>query len=200
MQNLNELVKLYKETKDKKLIEQIFTLLKGVIKKKAEYTYYQKKFKVSKNKYIKLLENNQTTLDDVKQELYLDILKWINGYIEDKGFDVYLFSRLWYWHPSFVTRDFLNQYNTVSIYKVDDEGNEDNLIEHIAISNELENRIDIDDLFNNLTTQEKLVINILVKNQTATDLQIAEIIGVSRQRVTHILMAIRKKFKKHVAL
>ena len=195
MQDLNELVKMYKVSKDKKLIEQIFIMLKKVIDKKAEYTYYQRRFKIGK-KYIRLSENNQIALEDVKQELYLDILRYIDRYDTSKLFDTYLFSSIWNWKPSFITNELANQSKNVSIYKVDDEGNEDNLIEHIATFNEIDNQIDIDDLFDGLTEQEKILLNILKENSTIKQSELAEKLEVTQQYVSLLYESIRKKYKE----
>jgi len=198
MQNLNELVKMYKVTKDKNLIEQIFIILKKVIDKKADYTYYQRWFKVGKKKYIKLSETNQTTLDDVKQELYMDILKLIDTYKVDKEFDTYLFSSLWFWRPAFVNKEFMNQLTNISMYAENDKGEERNLLDNFAICHEFDKQIDIDTIFDNLTEQERNILNMLIASPDLNYTQIAETIGVSSSRISQIMENLRNKVKNDV--
>ena len=172
MINLNELVLKYKKSKDSKILEQIFKELEPNLEKKTNYVF-------NKLKFSKLEKN------DIKQELYVTVLKIIKDYNIKKPFENYLFSGLKNWLPEIAKED-TTYYQP--LYEVPIEKCQTNIRESLE-------EVNIDEIFKNLTKQEKKVVEILAKNPEFTHSQIGETIGVTRQRIEFILKNIRKKVK-----
>jgi len=71
MKNLNNLVIQYKETKDKKILDEIFDNLKSLIEKKARFIFYRKKYPLNmynKCHYCKECKNDKQLKDMIKEE------------------------------------------------------------------------------------------------------------------------------------
>ena len=194
MKELNKLVIQYKKTKNSQILNQIFEILKNVIKKKAEFIFYQKTFKFGKCEF-RLINTKQIELNDVKQELNLEVLRIINNYNIKKPFEKYLFGCLWNWKPKFMNKKFLQQY--LNIHETD--GNRGIKIDEILGKPEGDKeKINIDEMFENLTKIEKKIINFLIKNSNLNQSQLAEKIGVTQQMISKIMKNVRKKYRKRL--
>ncbi|HUS50125.1 MAG TPA: winged helix-turn-helix transcriptional regulator [Candidatus Paceibacterota bacterium] len=197
MKNLNELVKQYKKTELQETFSQIFELLEETIVKKAKYVFYKQRF--FSDESLKLCDTKKVELEDIKQELRLEIIEWINRCKRSLPFDKYLYSNLWNWKPKSINKDFLESLKIISIYRKTEEGEDENVIERIPTPEQkIEDLTNYDEMFENLTIIEKMIINILRENSKATQQQIAEIIGVTQQQIVKYLKKIRKKFIKRL--
>jgi uncharacterized membrane protein len=198
MKNLTNLVIQYKKTKNKKLIEEIFKELAKMIKDKARYVYKHVTFKY-KDFQFKLCEVQQETLKDVEQDLALEILKMINRFDIKKDFNTYLLSSLWFWHPSFLNRDFLNQLNNASLTAMTETDNEIEdkfAMKNLAIYPKLEEPINLDNLFENLTEQERKLLKLLIENSELKQEELAKFLNLTQPRVCQMFENIQKKYKK----
>jgi RNA polymerase sigma factor (sigma-70 family) len=192
MKELNELIKQYKKTKDHQLLNQIFEVLKNIIKKKAEFLFYQKTFKFGKYEF-KLVDTKQVELNDVKQELNLELLRMIKDWKGKQPFENYLFASLWNWRPKFVNKSLIQE--TFNIHEIDED--EDSKIDNIpAEPEEIKEDINIDEMFSDLTEIEKKIIILLKDNPELNQSELADIIGVTQQRISELMTNIRKKYNK----
>jgi RNA polymerase sigma factor (sigma-70 family) len=193
---LNELAKFYKETKERKYIDEIFKIIAKQLNDKASYTFYQKKFKASKY-YFRLCDTHKVEEDDVLQELYLNVLETINRYDGVRPFDTYLFSTLWLWKPKFINRDFYCQLKNISTVEYDNE--DDEVMHEIAVNPVYpQDEIVIDNLFTNLTEREKKIIDLLRQNTKLKRVELAEILEVSPESISQSLRSIKNKYKNNI--
>jgi len=192
--NLNELVVEYKKTNNSKILEEIFIKLKRTIHEKAQYVFYHQKFQ-AKNFKFRLVDTKQVDLEDVEQELNLKILELINSFDVEKEFDKYLYGTLWIWKPRFVNSDFIRNLKNVSSIETDDEGNEFSIIDGIAVLPKQHEEINVNDLFVDLTEQEKILLNILKENPEINQSELSEKIEVTQPRISQLYDSIRKKLK-----
>jgi RNA polymerase sigma factor (sigma-70 family) len=192
MKKINELVKQYKKTKDSQVLNQIFEVLKNIIKTKSEFIFYQKLFKFGKFEF-RLVDTKQYELNDVKQELNLEVLRIIKDYNINEPFEPYFFASLWNWKPRFVNKKLIQQ--LLNIHEVDED--EDSKVNNIpAEPVEIEDELNIDEMFTNLTDIEKKIVILLKDNPELNQSQLAETIGVTQQRISELLVNIRKKYHK----
>jgi len=68
MNNLEQLVKQYKRTKDKEILNQIYSLLNFTIKKKAKYIYERKYFPFNLYHKCKYCRNCKKTINQTKNQ------------------------------------------------------------------------------------------------------------------------------------
>lgn len=193
---LNELVVIYKKEKDKKVLEQIFSILEKTIKDKAKYVFYKQKFRI-KNSEFRICDTKQVELEDVIQELYLKVLKLIENCDINKPFDVYLYSALWCWKPSFLNIDFFNNWLNKSLNCIVDEDGEE-VYYDIPVFPKFEEEINIDDLFFDLTKDERKLLNLLKDDPELTQTELAKYLGVTQQRISQFYESIRKKCKSNL--
>jgi len=193
MININELAIQYKKNPTKLLLDKIFFELRFIIKNKATFIYFQKKFKYG-NRTLVLSETKQVDLQDVKQDMCIEIMRIIKKYDCKKPFDNYLFSSLWNWKPHFLNKKFYNYLKNNSSEIVDEEGNEKSLIENIPQEESTTSELDFKEMFENLNETEKKVINLLTGNNNLKQSEIADIIGVKQSRISKILKGLKKKY------
>jgi len=191
MKKINELVKEYKKTKDSQILNKIFEVLKNIIKTKSEFIFYQRTFKMGKYEF-RLVDTKQCELNDVKQELNLEILRMIKDWKGKQPFENYLFTSLWNWRPNFVNKKLIQH-----MFNVHEDDEEDSKVNNIpAEPTEIEEEINIDEMFSNLTDIEKKIVILLKDNPELNQSQLAETIGVTQQRISELLLNIRKKYNK----
>jgi RNA polymerase sigma factor (sigma-70 family) len=194
MKEINELVRQYKKNKDPQLLNQIFEVLKNIIKKKAEFLFYQKIYKMGKYEF-RLVDTKQCDLNDVKQELNLEILRIINDYNVKEPFENYFFASLWRWKPRFINKKFIQQ--MFNIHEIDED--EESKMNNIPAKPEETNEdINIDELFSDLSEIEKKIVNLLKDNPELNQSELAETIGVTQQRISELMANIRKKYNKRL--
>jgi len=230
MINLTNLVKEYKQTKNKLIIDKIYLELKITIKQKAKFIYYHKWYplnlyhpckycrnckqlnNVPKEEHItickdcdvckcikgwfNLRKDGLCEYQDVEQDLNLEILRVIDNYDKEKGdFNSYLFSCLWNFIPSFITKNFVTSLQNKSLTKINEEGNE---IE-IDPPNEQEEKpeISITEIFSTCKTDlERKVLEIILNNKKISNIKIAKELGINPQLASQILKKLKQRIKK----
>ena len=195
---INEMVVEYKKTKNSQTLNQIFISLSKVIHEKAKYVFYQEKFHAS-NFAFKLVDTKKIDLEDVVQELNLLALELINKCDIDKPFDKYFYSSIWYWHPRFVNKDFINSLKNCPIFDTDLDGDDanENKLDILRVFPKFEEEIYLDDLFANLTEDERKLLIILQKNPSIKQSELVGIFKVTQPRISQMYDSIRKKYKKN---
>lgn len=225
MNNITLLVIKYKKSKDKIILNQILANLENLINKKSKYIYYKKWYPLSlynkckyclncnKNKsyckkclkclcqkgYFNLYTNHLCELEDVKNELYIKVLKSVEYYNEPEDFKKYLITTLWNWQPAFITADFVRNVNTQSLYIIDKEGEEKELdIEDNTTEENMEKRLNIESILKKCNTDlEKNIINLLFDNPNLTQEELAKILNIDRSYISKILKKLQKKLKNY---
>jgi RNA polymerase sigma factor (sigma-70 family) len=208
---LNQLAKEYKKTASSIILNEIFKLLTDALHKKAQYVFYEQKF--SKGKYdieifdkttkqfqkekrtetFRLCDTKKVEFVDVEQELNLKVMELLNKYDARKPFENYLFATLKNWRPTFIQNlNFTKGLNTVNESDLADINDKHSSLDEV-VSVMPEEEIEIDDLFANLTEEEKKFIELKKKFPHKNQTEIATILGVTQQRVSQILIDLKKK-------
>jgi len=218
-------IKLYKEIKDKKLLEEIFVYFRPLIRKKAKYIYERKWYPLSlyhKCKFCRqciiedktecktcdkcecikgffnLRSYNLCDYMDVEQDLILEILRIIENYDISKSFYTYLYSCMFDWTPSFLTKDFIKSITHKPFNKENNEGELEELpILDTKEEDFLEN-IDMKDFIISCSDLEKKYIRILLKEKGLKKVEIAKRFGISSARISQISKELEKKLKYYL--
>ena len=231
MINLTSLVKEYKETKNKLLLDKIYLELQSTIKQKARFIYYAKWYPLNlyhpckycrnctklnnipksehnlicKNcqdcKCIKgffnLKKNNLCDYEDVENDLWLEILRTIENFDTTKDFNTYLFSNLWEFIPTFITKNFIKSLTNKSLIKIDEEGNESESEREISEEETQTKQIDLDNILKLCKTKRKKeIVRLLAKGLKQEE--IAKILKVSPQYISNVLKGLRNILKNMV--
>ena len=215
MNNLNELAKEYKQTKSQVILNNIFKLLYKALKDKASYVFYKQNFFKEKRTTeifnrktkrfekkeeiitIKLYNTKKIELEDIEQELKLKVMELLTNFDVKKPFENYLFSTLKNWRPSYVQEvNFMKGLDTINESDLNNKDEENiNLDNFPAPEQKIEEPTNYEILFQNLTIQERFLINILRRCPNKKQQELADIIGVTHQRIDQILKVLRKKVK-----
>jgi len=190
--NLTKLVLEYQKTKNNNTLTEIFILLDKIIKEKAKYVFFVQTFKINRNEF-RLVDTKKIELDDVMQELNLEIIEWINKWKPIAPFSHYLNQCLQgnKWKPRFINADFIKNLNTQSIYKENDEGDEENLADNIPTQEPIKI-----EFINPLTEKEQEVWELLQGNLNLSQEEIAKELDISQQTVSNIISSIKRKIQK----
>lgn len=219
--NIEILVKEYKQTQNKKILNDIFISLKKLVQKKSKYVYHKKFYPLSlyskcsecrncqdktqcegciKCTCIKgtfnLKRNQLCDYEDVENDLWLEILRIIKNYNITKNFDTYLYASLWEWRPSFVNKNLLKEIETRSLTRSEecDSISEDVPDYTSGEQNQLGWKIEeIERICK--TKNEQLVLSILLSNNRLNQEEIATKANLTRQTVSKIIKTLRKKIK-----
>jgi RNA polymerase sigma factor (sigma-70 family) len=196
MDNLNELVVNYKKTKNSQILNKIFKLLAEVIHDKATFVFSQQKFQAKGYKF-RLKNTNKLTVEDVEQYLNLFTLELIKRCDNNKPFDKYFFSSIWHWHPKFINKDFLNQLKNFSIFDTDfeDDNVKTNKLDILRVFPKFEEKLNLDEMFDDLTVTEKKLLNIILKTKNQNQSELADILGVSQSYISRIFENLKKKYR-----
>ena len=113
---------------------------------------------------------------------------------QDTG--LYVFSCLWEFIPTFITKNFVKSLLNKPLTKIDDEGNETEL----EISNEPKEKsklnISIEEIFSICVNEfEKKILKLILKNKKVNRTKIAKELGVSPQYISLKLKDLRKRLK-----
>lgn len=145
--------------------------------------------------FFNLKKSNLCEYEDVENDIWLEIMRTIENFDITKDFNTYLFSNLWEFIPSFITKNFVKSLLNKSLTKVDSEGNETEM--EIADEEEKDNQFDIETIIKLCKTeQEKEIIQLLIKGLKQKE--IAEKLEVSEQYISKKLIKLRKQLKKIV--
>lgn len=192
--NLTSMVKEYKQTKSDIVLNKIFIQIQPILKKKAKYIYYHKKFKGNGYSFT-IAQTRKLDFEDALQELNMEILRIIKEYDPEKSFEPYFFATLWNWRPQFLKQgNFLQWLRMTNESEMgEDEG--ENLLEQLAIASPILEPVNLLDFFEDLTEEEINFLNLCIKNKDKNQSQLSEIIGVTQPRVSQIIANLRKKLK-----
>jgi len=217
MNNINLLAKEYKRTKSQIILNQIFKLLSSAIHKKATYVFYRQQFikdkfeievfdKKTKNykkeervKCFRLCDTKKLELEDVEQELNLKVLELLENYDARKPFENYLFATLKSWRPIYIQDvNFIKGLDTKNESELPDKNDEQQTLDDIAIREpkEQNGEIELDQLFENLSIQERKMLNILKNNPKITQTELAKRFNVTQERISQLFINIRLKYKR----
>ena len=229
MINLTNLVKEYKQTKNKLIIDKIYLELKITIKQKAKFIYYHKWYPLNlyhpckfcrnckqlnnvpksehnlickecnKCKCIKgffnLKKNNLCEYEDIENDIWLEILRTIENFDITKDFNVYLFSNLWEFIPTFITKNFVKSLLNKSLIQTDEEGNETMIESEI----ESEPKISIEEIFKVCKTEmERKICKLYLENPNLSQEELAEKLGTYKMNISRIINRLQKRLKKIV--
>jgi RNA polymerase sigma factor (sigma-70 family) len=224
MKNITILVKDYLKTKNHKLLQEIFALIEKPLFDKTRYIYYVERFYVGsyraeefnkktkkfqtieKQRYIRLQDTHEIEFEDVLQSLKLYVIQLFSKWEQKVPFEHYLMNSLKHWKPTEVrssafkkeiltlsdtestSDDGYSEFNTKCI--VEPEQRNFNKIEdeRYLVKN-------IEKCFKKLNHDELRVIQLLKENSNLKQTQIADIIGVTPQRINQIFKNLRKKYK-----
>jgi len=225
MDNLTQLAKQYKSTKDPNISNQIFKLLDNAIKQKASYVFYKQKFIKDRNKVhemeifdkesksfksklvpscFRLCDTKKIDLEDIIQECNLFILELLEKYNPKKPFENYLFSSLKDWRPECIRNyNFMQDVDTINESNLPKLENTNLTLDNMLLKEadkteeELqEENIEMEDLFKKLTKKERNFLKTKKEYPDANQSQIAKIIGVTPQNISLILKSLKKKLVK----
>jgi RNA polymerase sigma factor (sigma-70 family) len=196
MSNLTELVRQYKKTKRKNILNEVFKLIDKNLQKRAEYLFYQQKFKINK-KVVRLSEIKKVELEDITQELRLAVLKLIEKYDVKKPFENYFYSSLQFWFPEFIRqRNSRESLGILTESEMTTEENESSVFDNLTTQPIYpEEELDVDTMFDDLSDMEKKVVDLLSQFPEKNQSEVAEILEVTPQRVNEIILNLRKKYK-----
>lgn len=230
MINLTNMVKEYKQTKNKLIMNKIYVELKSTIQQKAKFIYYEKfyplnlyhpcKFcrncdklnNVPKREHItickdcnickcikgffNLRKDNLCEYEDIENDLWCEVLRVIENFDTTKDFNTYLFSCLWEFIPTFITKNFVKSLSNKSLTHQDEEGNET----QIDIPEEQEEtKLSFEEILKECKTKrEKELINLFLNDRTMTQEKAGEILGISQQAISLIFNKLQKKLKKYL--
>ena len=184
MTKLEDLIKQYKRTKNKKILDEIFVILEPNIKKKTDFVYGKlKSYKLAK--------------EDIRQELCIKIIQIIEEYKMKSPFDNYLYSSLKTWQPEMNMEDVM-QYE--SLYKLNQETGEETEERFRDKSpEEFTSNITIEDILNECKTKnEKKICELYLQNPMITEEELGEELGMTHQNISLILIELRKRLKKYL--
>jgi RNA polymerase sigma factor (sigma-70 family) len=232
MINLTDLVKEYKSTKNKIILDKIYSELKSTVKQKANFIYYAKYYplnlyhpckfcrtctklnNIPKNEhsivckdcdickcirgFFNLRKDNLCEYEDVENDIWLEILRTIAKFEITKDFNVYLFSNLWEFIPSFITKDFVKSLSNKSLTQTDEEGN-DTQIDIPEDNEETKSKPSLQEILKVCKTEiERKVCELYLENPNLSQTEIAEKLGTYQRDISRIINKLRKRLKKFV--
>lgn len=230
MINLTELVKEYKLTKNKTILNSIYLELKSTIVQKAKFIYYRKWYPLNlyhfckyckhctklnnipkkehnlickeceKCKCIKgffnLKKDNLCEYSDVENDIWLEVLRVIENFDITKNFNTYLFSCLWEFVPSFITKDFIKSLSNQSLTQEDSQNNEPQID---IIDENQKSEIYQDEILKICKTKrEREVINLFFENKTMTQEKAGKILNITHQAISLILHKLQNRLRKYL--
>jgi RNA polymerase sigma factor (sigma-70 family) len=146
--------------------------------------------------FFNLKKDNLCEYEDVENDIWVEILRTINNFDITKDFNTYLFSCLWEFVPSFITKDFIKSLSHKSLTQQDGEGNE---TEIDIPDNKPEEKISLEDILKLCQTEsEKAVIHLFLNDKKMTQEKAGKILGISQQAISLIFNKLQKKLKKYL--
>lgn len=188
--NINKLVKDFKETGKKEIMNEIYKILNPILESKGRYIFNRKVYKKN-NKYINLKETNMIAEDDIFQELWVLVMEIIENYIPEKPFMNYFYSTLWHFRPSFIDQNFLFQNNIVLESSLVTEENLN------PLDNMIKTEPNQEPEFEELNDRENEIVKIIFCDSSIKQGELAKKMKISQQSISNIMIEIRKKIKNY---
>lgn len=187
--NITELIENYNKTESIEIFDKIEKILDPIISQKARFIYYRQPFKSERIKgkkhvpfYFTLNKTNSLDYEDVKQEIWLMVYKLIKNFNGSNDFMTYLFTSLWKWKPT------INLKGMTGLEYIQIDENTEN------IADDNINDLDTEYILNLLNPIEKEVVYYFYSNKYNQS-EIANILKISKGRISQILTRIKKKIK-----
>jgi len=148
--------------------------------------------------FFNLKKSNLCEYEDVENDIWLEILRTIENFDETKDFNTYVFSCLWDFVPSFITKDFIKSLTHKSLTQQDDEGNEIQI--DISDGQEEPNpKPALQEILKECKTDmEKKVCELYLENPQLSQEEIAEKLGTYKMDISRIINGLRKRLKRFV--
>jgi len=143
--------------------------------------------------FFNLKKDNLCELEDVENDIWCEILRIINNFDITKDFNSYLFSCLWEFIPTFITKNFVKSLLNKSLVHIDEEGNETE-IEIPQEENQF--KLSTEEIFS--VCQDEIERNILIlmlKNKDINQTEIAKKLKVTKQYISLKLKELQKRLK-----
>jgi RNA polymerase sigma factor (sigma-70 family) len=143
--------------------------------------------------YFNLKKDNLCEYEDVENDIWLEILRTVENFDTTKDFNTYVFSCLWEFVPSFITKDFIKSLSHKSLTQQDEEGNETEM--DIPDEPEESSSLNLDQLYKMCRTKtERKVIDLLLKGHK--QIHIANELNVSEPYISQIIAQLKRKCLK----
>ena len=229
MENLTNLVIQYKQSKNKQIIDKIYSELKNTVRQKTQFIYYAKWYPMNlyhKCKYCRncdklnnvpksehniickdcnickcikgffnLKKHNLCDFEDVENDIWLEIMRVIENFDITKDFNTYLFSCLWEFVPTFITKDFIKSLSHKSLTQQDDKGNEYEI--DVAIEEKIDPLFTPEAILKVCETKrEKEVVNLFLNDKTMTQEKAGKKLKISHQAISLILTKLQNRLLK----
>jgi RNA polymerase sigma factor (sigma-70 family) len=150
--------------------------------------------------FFNLRKNNLCEYEDVENDIWLEIMRTIENFDITKDFNTYLFSCLWEFVPSFITKNFVKSLSNKSLTKIDEEGNETEMEIPDEQDKKTEPKISIEEIFEICKDNfEKKILTLILQGKTINRTVIAKELNVSPQYISLILKDLRKRLKKFLS-
>ena len=146
--------------------------------------------------FFNLRNDNLCELEDIENDIWLEILRIIENYDITKDFNVYLFSCLWDFIPTFITKDFLKSLTNKSLTQSDEEGNETQI--DIPENKEDENsKITMQEILKLCQTDlERKICELYLANPKLSQVALAKKLGTYQKCISRVLNDLRKRLKQ----
>ena len=146
--------------------------------------------------FFNLKRDNLCEYEDIENDIWLEVLRVIENFDITKDFNIYLFSCLWEFIPTFITKSFVKSLLNKSLIRIDGEGNE---IEIDISEEKTEPKLSLEE---NLkvckTKREREVINLFLNDNKMTQEKAGKILGISHQAISLIFNKLQQKLKKYL--
>lgn len=144
--------------------------------------------------FFNLKKDGLCDLEDVENDIWLEVLRVIDNFNSEKDFNIYLFSCLWEFIPSFITKNFVKSLLHKSLTKIDEEGNETEI--EILDESKEKPKLSIEEILKVCKTKkEKELINLFISDKSMNQQKAGEIMGKSQQSISLILNRLQKKLR-----
>jgi len=145
--------------------------------------------------FFNLRKNNLCDPEDVENDIWVEIMRVIENFDITKDFNSYLFSCLWEFVPSFITKDFIKSLSHKSLSQQDEGGNEYEI--DMPVEEEIEPIISSEDILKVCETdREKEVVNLFLNDKKMTQEKAGKKLKISHQAISLILAKLQNRLIK----
>jgi hypothetical protein len=142
--------------------------------------------------FFNLKRNNLCEYEDIENDIWVEVLRIIVNFDVTKDFNVYLFSCLWEFAPTFITKDYIKSLLNKSLIKSNNEEIEIDAPEEIEKLNlSMEEILKVAE-----TKREKEIINLFLNDRKMTQDKAGKILGITHQAISLVLYKLQKRINK----